>query len=114
MRNISFAYTKEQFLNGTKDVTRRTGWTELKAGTILMAVEKSQGLKKGEKIKKLGRIEILSVRREPLHNIKDERDGCAREGFPDFGWIEFIEFFCSANKCTCDDEVTRIEFKRVK
>ena len=32
MRNISFSLTEEQFLNGSKDVTRRLGWLFLKPG----------------------------------------------------------------------------------
>ena len=112
MRNISFAYTKEQFLNGTKDVTRRTGWKDLKSGQRLMAVEKSQGLAKGEKIFRLGGIEILSASRERLRMIN--QTDVIREGFPSWTPDQFIEFYCKANKCTCDDEVTRIEFKRIK
>ena len=112
MRNISFAYTKEQFLNGTKDVTRRTGWKDLKSGQRLMAVEKSQGLAKGEKIVRLGGIEILSASRERLRMIN--QTDVIREGFPTWTPDQFIEFYCKANECTRDDEVTRIEFKRIK
>ena len=34
-RNISFALTTPQFLDGSKDVTRRNGWLMLKTGDIL-------------------------------------------------------------------------------
>ena len=35
MRNISFALTKQQFLDRTKTVTRRLGWKNLEVGTLL-------------------------------------------------------------------------------
>jgi capsid protein len=50
MRNISFSMTESQFLDGSKDVTRRLGWLTLQAGDHLMACRKCQGLKPGEKI----------------------------------------------------------------
>lgn len=50
MRNISFAMTTEQFRRGEKDVTRRFGWWFLKPGDQLRVVEKTIGLKKGEKM----------------------------------------------------------------
>jgi hypothetical protein len=49
-RNISFALTTAQFLDGSKDVTRRIGWKNLNAGDVLCAVKKGMGLKPGEKI----------------------------------------------------------------
>lgn len=110
MRLISFALTTPQFLAGIKDVTRRMGWTFLKAGDRLMAIEKGQGLKKGEKVKRLGEIEVVSVSRERLNQIG--RSDVCREGF--MGWepFEFVSFFCRANRCQPSDWVTRIEFKR--
>ena len=111
MRNISFAFTKEQFLNGTKDVTRSLGWKDLKSGQRLMAIEKGMGLAKGEKIVRLGVIEILSASRERLWMINQA--DVIREGFPAWTPEQFIDFFCKANECTRDDKVTRIWFKRV-
>lgn len=117
-RNISFMLTTPQFLNGTKDVTRRMGWLFLKAGDELMAVEKSQGLGKGGKIKRLGMIEVASICREPLSAIENyPKYGIyevAREGFPDLTAQEFISFFCDSHKkCTPESIVTRIEFRRL-
>jgi hypothetical protein len=66
MRNISFSLTTEQFKARTKTVTRRLGWTFLEPGTVLMGCEKCMGLKPGEKIVRLGRIRVVSVRRERL------------------------------------------------
>lgn len=54
MRNMSFRLTTRQFSDGSKDVIRRLGWADLKAGEHFTAVEKSQGLRKGEKVNYLG------------------------------------------------------------
>lgn len=121
-RNISFALTTPQFLDGSKDVTRRNGWANLKAGDVLCAVEKSQGLGKGGKIKRLGMIRVKDARREPLRRMTDDLDyGFAetvREGFPKpspiFWPSVFVDFFCKSHKgVTPDSTITRIEFERV-
>lgn len=122
MRNISFALTTPQFIDGTKDVTRRVGWIFLKSGERLMAVEKSQGLGKGGKVKRLGEIEVVSVRREPLHVMLTDLDygfdEVRREGFKDhprYKWpSEFVIWFRQTHKMKGgDDMVTRIEFRKV-
>lgn len=119
MRNISFSLTKEQFLDGTKDVTRRMGWLNAKAGDVLQAVEKAMGLKKGEKIKPLGLIRLTDVRSERLSELTDRDDGYGfeevrREGFPHCSPPLFVDFFCkSHSKCTPDSIITRIEFERL-
>ena len=109
--NISFHLTERQFVAGTKDVTRRIGWTRLRPGARLKAVRKGQGLRKGERVHVLGEIEILSVRREPLCAI--DADDVRREGFPEMSPAEFVEFFCQANPCEPSQVVTRIEFRRI-
>jgi hypothetical protein len=98
-------------LDGSKTVTRRTRWLNLKAGDHLMACDKCMGIPKGGKATVYGEIEIVDVRREPL-NLIDEAD-CISEGFPDMTPTRFVAFFCAANKCQPDDLVTRIEFRRV-
>lgn len=110
-RNISFSMTTPQFIDGSKDVTRRMGWLKLKAGDVLCAVEKGMGLKKGEKVKRLGLIRVTSVRREPLYTIS--ADDVRREGFPEMEPEEFIQYFCRGHKCSPLDVITRIEFERV-
>jgi len=117
-RNISFSMTKDQFLDGSKDVTRRMGWLNAKEGDVLNAVEKAMGLKKGEKIKSLGAIRVKHVRREPLRRMLDEpaygARECQREGFPKMRTPDFVEFFCKGHKgCIPDSTVTRIEFERI-
>jgi len=110
MRNISFSMTKQQVYNKTKDVTRRNGWLTLKPNEILRAVEKAQGLKKGQKITRICYIIVVSSRREPL-NIIDKTE-CIREGFPELEPQEFIDMFCKSHKgVKPDSEITRIEFQ---
>jgi hypothetical protein len=108
--NIAFSLTTSQVRSQTKTVTRRLGWLKLQPGKKLYAVEKSQGLKKGEHVNYLALIEVVSVRREPLHRIT-QADVIA-EGFPDLTPAEFIPFFCQGHRgCTPETEVTRIEFR---
>ncbi len=111
-RFISFMHTERQLLDGSKTVTRRKGWANLEAGQILQAVEKCQGLKKGEKLNRLCLIRVKDVRREPLSAITQE--DCNREGFPDYTPSQFIEFYCQQFKCAADFVVTRIEFERIE
>jgi hypothetical protein len=106
--NISFSLTTPQVLNRTKFVTRRLGWEELQVGQRLVAIEKGQGLKKGEKVRRLCTIKVLEVRREPLNAITQE--DVTLEGFPDMTREEFIKFFCKANRCQPTTIITRIRF----
>lgn len=112
MRNMAFSMTIEQMRNGSKDVTRRLGWDFLKAGDQVMAVEKSQGLKKGEKVVRLFPIEIVSVRGEAIREITTEE--VVREGFPEMNVREFVSFFCTTHRCQPADLVNRIEFRRAE
>lgn len=119
-RNISFALTTEQFLDGSKDVTRRMGWLMLvgKAGVELQGCRKCMGLKPGEKLERLRRIETVDVRREKLSRMIDEPsyglEEVRREGFPGMDPADFVEMFCASHDgCTPDAEVTRIEYRYV-
>lgn len=106
---MSFMLTTNQVENRTKTVTRRSGWLFLKPGDVLNAVEKGQGLKKGERVRKICPIRILSVRREPLFDITDEE--VKKEGFPFWGRMDFIKMFMKHNNCAPDILVSRIEFE---
>lgn len=110
-RNMSFMLTTEQFRNRTKTVTRRNGWKFLKPGDIVCAVEKSQGLKRGETVKRLGLIRIVSVRREPLNHIT--KQDCIDEGFPDWSPQQFVRFYADHNRIDIWEPVTRIEFEYI-
>jgi hypothetical protein len=111
-RGMSFWLTQQQMIDEVKDVTRRLGWKFLKPGDIVNAIEKCQGLKKGEKQVFLYPIQIISNRPEVLRTITQEE--CAREGFPDLTPVQFVEMFCGANGCSPAEEINRIEFKRFK
>ena len=114
MRNMSFSHTTEQVQDGSKDVTRRLGWDFLVKGDRLWAIEKGQGLRKGEKVKRIRVIEIVSVIREPLNAIRDYDDDCRREGFPEMTPDDFIEMFCRHMGAQPTTMLNRIEFKYVE
>ena len=117
--------TTEQMKSCEKDVTRRIGWKLIKAGDLLMACVKCQGLGKGGKIERIHPIEITSATAERLFCIA-ERDvfskngtwlsnhECTREGFPDLSGGEFIGMFMNEMNCHIDTWVNRIEFKHRK
>ena len=107
---MSFAMSTEAMYEQRKTVTRRQGWQNLQPGTLLWAVEKGMGLKKGERVRKIGLLRVVHVDRLPIHAI-DQRD-VDLEGF-DVTPEVFIRFYCRANKVTPDDLCTRIEFEHV-
>lgn len=117
MRRMSFLLTKAQVRNHDKDVTRRVGWVNLKAGEFLAAVNKCQGLKRGESAELLAVIEVVSVRRERLDDLVDParpeygREEMRREGFPGMDPQDFLLM----PHWTIDPDglVTRIEFRYV-
>jgi hypothetical protein len=118
---MSFSMTTEQIRARTKTVTRRVGWTFLKAGDSIQAVVKCCGLKKGEKLEQICVLRIISVRSEPVRAMVDDTDygleECRREGFasdPDLQWPDrFVAWFCATHKREPSDIVTRIEFEYV-
>ena len=126
MRNMSFMLTTPQFVDGSKDVTRRIGWLALKVGDLLMGAEKCQGLGPGGKMKRLGAIRVKSVRREKLEAMtlrwKYGLEECRREGFPEMNPAQFVVMFCASHKVKVggrvrnvkpQDVVTRIEFEHL-
>lgn len=116
MRNMSFILTTAQILNQTKTVTRRDGWRFLNEGDLIQAVEKSQGLKKGEKVKKLATLRIVSIQQEPLIELLKANDywrgELIKEGFPHLETpSEFVDMFLkSHNSVDVNTPLTRIEF----
>lgn len=112
---MAFSLTTAQMRARTKDVTRRLGWWNLKPGTLLCAVEEGMGLKAGEKVKRIGMIRVLSVRRERLDQMTcDQGYGRAetiREGFDEMTPAQFVTAFCASHRgCTPCSFVNRIEF----
>lgn len=111
-RNMSFSMTTEAIRDRTKTVTRRLGWWTLGPGDLLIACEKCQGLKKGEKVVRLATIRVLGTSWEPLSDIElYGSQETAREGFPELGPNGFVDMFCRANRCDPWDLVNRIEFE---
>jgi hypothetical protein len=111
---MSFSLTTEQVRDHSKTVTRRLGWWNLQPGTILQAVEKAQGLRKGEHVTPICLIRVVSARRELLvdlfiHGPADVK----REGFPELTTTQFCEMFEKANHCDRYAQVNRIEFEYV-
>jgi hypothetical protein len=113
MRNIAFSMTKEQIRNRIKTVTRRDGWKNAKPGDLLCAVEKVQGLKKGEKVVRICVIRVVNARRESLFRLIEDieygKQEVILEGLPEMTPQGFVDMF---NK---DEpyEVTRIEFEYI-
>jgi hypothetical protein len=111
---MSFSMTTEAVRRHQKTVTRRLGWWTLRPGEVLQAVEKAQGLKKGEHVKPICLIRVISVRDEPLNAIRGHRAECFREGFLDLTPVAFLEMFIEHNKRdgVCETTiVNRIEFE---
>lgn len=112
---MSFSKTIEPVKAQTKDLTRRLGWWLLKPGDYLWAVEKGQGLKKGEKVKRLALIRIYATNKEPLARILSRSaDEASREGFPDWTNRDFYDFFLREMKCKPTTIVNRIQFEYVE
>jgi len=101
VRHIAFSLTTPQVLGRSKTVTRRAGygWMTLRRGQLLQAIEKGQGLKKGEQVKTLAAITPDDVR---------------AEGFGDLAPHDFVAFFCRTHKgIHPTSEVVRMEFEYV-
>lgn len=117
---MSFALTTAQILEGTKTVTRRLGWANLRPGEQLRPVRKCMGLRFGEKLDVLrDPTTVVDIRREPLRAMLDNLEygysECVLEGFglhPDYRDPgSFVAMFCATHRgCTPETVVTRIEF----
>lgn len=108
-RNMSFAMTTNQFMRREKSVTRRFGWWFLKPGDVVQGVEKAMGLRKGERIRPLGLIEIVSTRPEPLNAITAE--DVVREGFPGWPPEKFVSMLVRHYNADPRATVNRIEYR---
>ena len=115
MRNMSYSITTAQAYTQLKDITRRLGWWKLEPGDFVQQVEKGMGLKKGEKIKRIHVVRVISITYEPLSRITDDiaygRAEVIREGFPWMSPNQFVDMFCKSHKgCQPSTIVNRIEF----
>ena len=101
--------TTDQIRAQTKTVTRRFGCSFLNPVDIVQAVEKAMGLRKGEKIKRLCLIRIVSTRTEPLRAIT--QDDVIKEGFPSWAPSEFVQMLIDHYKVEPTVSVNRIKFE---
>ena len=109
-RNMSFMLTPDQILEQSKTMTRRFGWWFAKPGDIYQPVRQAMGLKKGQKVQRLGpTIRVLSARPEPLYNI--DRGDLLLEGFPNMTPQELVEMMMRHAGVESDEPVNRIEFE---
>lgn len=112
-RLMSVALTADAVRERRKTVTRRLGWRELEPGDRLTLCRKVQGRRRKdgtvEPLDRLADVEVVSVRREPLHAIT--RADVAAEGFHGVTLPQFVDFFCEHMRCKPDTEVTRIEWR---
>lgn len=108
-RLMSVALTEDAVRERRKTVTRRLGWRFLKSGDRLTLCRKVMGRKPGEPLVRLAEVEVVSVRRERLSEMRVS--DLAAEGFPDWGWGRFAAFFCTNMRCEPDAVVTRIEWR---
>lgn len=125
MKHMAFSLTLEQMRLGTKSVTRRMGSASFAPGDRRLVIEKGQGLKKGEHVRPIISprtrqpmiIECVSNRPEVLWRLLRDPDygrlEVGREGFPWLTPLEFVEFFCKANRVDRSCEPNRIEFREV-
>lgn len=109
---MSVSYTEQAVLERRKTVTRRLGWTFLKAGDRLTLCRKVMGRKPGEPLVRLAEVEVVSVERVPLRyiNAPDVRRE-AVPGMEDADPDEWVRWFCEHMRCTPYTEVTRIEWR---
>lgn len=110
-RNMSFAMTARQFRERSKTVTRRFGRWFLKPGDVVCGVEKARGLRKGERVRPLGMICIVSTRSEPLNAITPE--DVQREEFPGWSPAQFISMLVDHYKVDPNKIVNLIEYEYI-
>lgn len=116
-RLMSVAFTEAAVVARTKTVTRRKGWLFLKPGDTLTLCRKVMGRKPGEPLVRVAEVEVVSVRREPLHFVQYDGE-LTKEGFPELeptrildGTGVFIKRFFEPQGLGPSDLVTRIEWR---
>ncbi len=121
MRNMSFMLTTRAYELGSKTHTRRLGWRFLKIDEQVMGCEQCQGLRRGEKIRRLHPFLTLSNDPEPLMDIvrRPVRESgipeVVLEGFPEMAGHEelFVKMFAEHNHCDPEESVQRIGMKHI-
>lgn len=113
---MSVAFTEGAVRGRRKTVTRRKGWEFLKPGDRLTLCRKVMGRRNGEPLVRIAEVEVVSVRREHLHNMtldpvygkqEVELEGCSPMSPEDFVY----HYFEWKQKIPRETEVTRIEWR---
>jgi len=123
MRLISCTLTVDPVLTENKTETRRLGWRYAKVGDRLIICEKVMGLGPGGRPRPLRCVELVGVRREPLHDIDDA--AVVREGFgakvdelrrcgPAAAAAWFVGMFCREMRCETDTVVTVLRWRYLR
>jgi hypothetical protein len=113
-RLLSVSLTEAAVVAREKTVTRRLGWWTdrndrrlVRPGDRLQLCRKVMGRRPGEPLVRLALVEVTDVSRQQLW-IQNTRCEAALEGFPDWSWDQFVEFFCREMRCHPTTHVTRI------
>lgn len=116
MRYMSFFYTTKQYVDETKTETSRKGWDFAVPGFKFMGVEKGgMGLKKGEKIKKLGPSVVVKIEKIKCSPEYYGGDHVVAEGFSGMSPSEFVNnILIKKCKCRFNQKLNRITFKHIK
>jgi hypothetical protein len=111
--NVSFAWTTKAFMEDRKTVTRRM-WHpgKFQIGQLLMAIEKGQGIRAGERVRRLDVIEVVGLVEERVDAIP--ASDLALEGGMWRDTEDFITMFCSGNGCNRGATCIRMEFRRLR
>lgn len=115
--NMAFSKTIVPMREFRKTVTRRYGWHKAKPAQIVMAIEKGQGIAKGERVVPICEIQLLTPRWERadlmVTDLEYGERECVLEGFPELSPKEFVEMLCDFNKKRPDELVHRLEFRHL-
>ena len=115
-RRMSCSMTVDAVRSRQKTVTRRhvDTWKTLKPGDRLTLIEKGMGLAKGERQVVLAEVEVVSVRVEPLGNVRHEENATEREGLPDMRPFAFIVFWADGHGYTNDPDWLAVPCRRIE
>lgn len=112
---MSFRLTIPQMRDQSKTLTTRMPetWKTLMPGTKLWAVEQVMGLKKGDKVTRIGIIRVTRVCIEPLDQMTN--NDCVLEGFPEMVPAQFIQMLSEhyGYKFCAETFVRRIWFEHL-
>lgn len=108
-RLMSVALTEQAVVERRKTVTRRLGWLHAEVGMPLTLCRKVMGRKKDEPLVRLAEVQLVAVDQIPLY--LDLQGDAEREGFPDWSWLQFVEFFRDEMGVEAHQFVTRLEWR---